>query len=111
MSGKPYLGEFEQMVLLAILRLGATRAYGAAIIQEIRGETGRQVPSGSLSLTLDRLEAKGYLTSRMAEPDARRGGRPKRFVTVSPVGFEAVKEARTAMLNLWNGLEGEFEGR
>ena len=110
MGGKHYLGEFEHMVLAAILRLG-DGAYGTAIIREIHEETGRQVPSGSLSVTLDRLETKGHLTSRMGEADANRGGRPKRFVAVTETGFQAVKESRAAMLNLWSGLEPKFGDR
>ena len=108
MGGKTYLGEFEHMVLAAILRLGEG-AYGTAIIKEIESETGRQVPSGSLSVTLDRLENKGHLKSRMGNADPTRGGRPKRFVDVTEAGLQAVRESRAAMLNLWAGLEPRFE--
>ena len=108
MGGKTYLGEFEHMVLAAILRLGEN-AYGTAIIKEIERETGRQVPSGSLSVTLDRLETKGHLSTRMGTADPTRGGRPKRFVSVTEAGFLAVRESRAAMLNLWAGLEPGFE--
>jgi DNA-binding PadR family transcriptional regulator len=108
MGGKTYLGEFEHMVLAAILRLGEG-AYGTAIIKEIERETGRLVPSGSLSVTLDRLEKKGHLRSTMGQADPTRGGRPKRFVSVTDVGFSAVRESRSAMLNLWSGLEPSFE--
>jgi DNA-binding PadR family transcriptional regulator len=110
MGEKTYLGEFEHMVLAAILRLGEG-AYGTAIIKEIKRETGRQVPSGSLSVTLDRLETKGHLKSRMGNADPTRGGRPKRFVSVTESGFSAVRESRAAMLNLWSGLEPRFEGK
>ena len=110
MGGKTYLGEFEHMVLAAILRLGEG-AYGTAIIKEIESETGRQVPSGSLSVTLDRLENKGHLKSRMGNADPTRGGRPKRFVNVTEAGLQAVRESRAAMLNLWSGLEPRFEDR
>jgi len=110
MGGKNYLGEFEHMVLAAILRLGES-AYGTAIIKEIERETGRQVPSGSLSVTLDRLENKGHLKSTMGNADPNRGGRPKRFVTVTDTGLSAVRESRAAMLNLWAGLEPKLEDR
>jgi PadR family transcriptional regulator PadR len=110
MGKKTYLGEFEHMVLAAILRLGKG-AYGTAIIKEIETETGRLVPSGSLSVTLDRLERKGYLNSRMGSADPNRGGRPKRFVAVTDRGFQAVRESRAAMLNLWAGLEPSFEDK
>ncbi len=108
MGSTSYLGEFEHMVLAAVLRLGQ-EAYGTAIIREIQGETGRHVASGSLSITLDRLETKGYLRSRMGNPDAARGGRPKRFVTATEAGLQAVRDARAAMLNLWSGLETRLD--
>lgn len=104
-----FLGEFEHMVLAAALRLG-DEAYGAALIREIREETGRRVPSGGLSLTLDRLEDKGLVRSRMGEPDARRGGRPKRYIEVTSAGVRAVRETREAMLGLWRGLETRLGG-
>ena len=97
------------MVLAAALRLG-DGAYGAALIREIESATGRPVASGALSLTLDRLERKGLLRSRMGDPDARRGGRPKRFMEVTPAGVEAVREVRATMLQLWDGLEARLEG-
>ena len=108
MGRKGFLGEFEHMVLAAVVRLG-DGAYGAAIIQEIGEQTGRNVPGGSLYVTLDRLESKGLLNSRMGEPDARRGGRPKRFMTPTANGLEALREVREAMLNLWDGIEDRLE--
>ncbi|UCG89344.1 MAG: helix-turn-helix transcriptional regulator [Gemmatimonadota bacterium] len=96
------------MVLAAVLRLGEG-AYGAAVIKEIRSGTGRRVPSGSLSVTLDRLERKGYLESRLGQPDSNRGGRPKRFVAVTQKGLQALREARSAMLSLWSGLERRLD--
>ncbi|MGD8276989.1 MAG: PadR family transcriptional regulator [Gemmatimonadota bacterium] len=107
---RKFLGEFEHMVLAATLRLGSD-AYGAALIREIRGETGRRVPSGSLSLTLDRLEDKGLVRSRMGDPDPVRGGRPRRYVEVTASGVRAVRETREAMLSLWRGLESKLERR
>jgi PadR family transcriptional regulator PadR len=108
MRGKAYLGELEHMVLAATMRLGP-EAYGAAIIKEIASETGRSVPSGSLSITVDRLESKGYVESRMGESDASRGGRPKRYVSITKAGVAALADARSAMINLWQGLETRLE--
>jgi DNA-binding PadR family transcriptional regulator len=108
MGDKAFLGEFEHMVLAAVVRLGE-RAYGAAVVKEIEQQTGRSVSGGSLYVTLDRLEHKGLITSRMAERNPRRGGRPKRFVTVTPAGLQALRAARDAMLNLWNGIEETLE--
>lgn len=96
------------MVLAAVLRLGED-AYGAAIVREIHGSTGRSVANGSLYITLDRLERKGLIESRMGEPNARRGGRPKRFVHVTDRGLEAVRNVREAMLSLWRGIEDRLE--
>lgn len=110
MGGKPYLGELEHMVLAATMRLGP-EAYGAAIIKEIAAETGRRVPSGSLSITVDRLESKGYVESRMGESDASRGGRPKRYVSITEAGVAALADSRSAMINLWQGLETRLEER
>ena len=110
MSQKRYLGEFEQMVLAAALRLEG-EAYGASIIRAISRETGRRVPTGTISVTLDRLEAKKYLKSRMGDPNPERGGRPKRYVTVTRAGRQAMAESRAALMNLWSGLEAQLEDR
>jgi DNA-binding PadR family transcriptional regulator len=79
------------------------------LIREIKKRTGRTVTSGSLYVTLDRLEVKGTIRSRMGDPDCRRGGRPKRFVTPTPEGMRALKEVRATMLSLWSGIEEKLE--
>jgi len=98
------LGEFEHVVLLAILRLG-DEAYAVAIRDEILERTGRDVSRGSVYITLDRLETKGYLRSRLADPTPERGGRAKRYYTLRPRAVEALKESRRALVALWRGLE------
>ena len=108
MGGKLYLGEFEHIVMAAVLRLDG-EAYGTRIIQEIEDATGTRVKSGSLYITLDRLEAKGYVISRVADPEPGRGGRPKRYMTVTPAGLRILKEARDVMLTMWQGLESRLE--
>ncbi len=102
------IGELEEVVLATILRL-ENRAYGVQIIDEIEGLTGRQVSSGALSITLDRLERKGFVTSAASAPDPDRGGRPRREVCVTSAGLLAAKEARTAKLRLWSGLDTVFD--
>jgi DNA-binding PadR family transcriptional regulator len=67
------------------------------------------VPSGSLYVTLDRLERKGLILSHAGEPEPGRGGRPKRFVRITPKGVRAVREVREAMLSLWAGIERRLE--
>jgi PadR family transcriptional regulator len=98
------IGEFEQVVLLAILRLG-DEAYAVSIGDEILRCTGRNVSRGSIYITLDRLETKGYLKSRLADPTPERGGRAKRFYLLRPRAVEALKESRRALAALWRGLE------
>ncbi len=106
-KGKTFLGDFELTVLLAILRLG-DEAYGAEILREIDLRTGRSVPGGALYITLDRLESKGLIRSKLGDPSANRGGRPRRYVAVTPEGFAAVRESRDALLNMMGGLDAMF---
>ena len=105
MATKNYLGEFEQMVLLAVIRAG-DEAYGVRVMDEIEARTGRGVSRGALYITLDRLEAKGYIKSRLGTPTPARGGRAKRYIRLTAAGKKAVREAREALLNLWDGIEG-----
>ena len=97
------LGEFEQIVLLAILRL-SDDAYGVTISEEIQHHTGRVPSPGALYTTLDRLEEKGFLTSRLGEPSSRRGGRAKRFFKVTRSGTAAVARAQQSYKSLMQGL-------
>jgi PadR family transcriptional regulator len=103
-----YLGEFEQIVLLATLRL-KDDAYAIPIREEIEARTGRTVARGALYTALERLEAKRCLTSRMSEPLAERGGRSRRYFTVTPAGLRALRASRDAWLQLWTGLESTLE--
>ncbi len=98
-----YLGEFEQIVLLAVLRLG-DGAYGVPIRQEIAERAGRPVTVGALYATLDRLESKGLVHSWFADPTPQRGGRSKRYFRVLPKGMEALAESRTMLQNMWRGI-------
>jgi PadR family transcriptional regulator len=98
------LGEFEQVVLLAILRLGED-AYAVSVRDEILQCTGRDVSRGSVYITLDRLETKGFLRSRLADPTPERGGRAKRYYELRPRAVEALKDSRRALVALWRGLE------
>ena len=103
MTERAFLGEFEHLVLATALRL--EDGYGAELVRDLEERTGRQVQGGALYVTLDRLERKGYLVSRMGEPDSRRGGRPKRFVAATPEGVRVLSEHREALLRVWEGLE------
>jgi DNA-binding PadR family transcriptional regulator len=108
MHDRSFPGEFEHMVLAAVIRLGGD-GYGASILREIEKQVGRRVPSGSLYVTLDRLEQKGLVASRVGDPEPGRGGRPKRFVRITPEGLRVVKDVREAMLRLWAGIEERLE--
>ena|SRR5688572_22352169 len=107
MTPASLLGEFEALLLLAILQLTEQRqeAYGSAIRDEIESRTGRSVPRGSIYVTLDRLEEKGLLVSREAGASAARGDRPKRLFKVTPSGLRAVKESVAALTRMQRGLE------
>lgn len=98
------LGELEQLVLLALLRVG-DEAYGVTIAQEIQERAGRSLTPGTIYPTLDRLERKGFVRSRMGEPTAERGGRAKRHFALSPAGLEAVRHAWHEVAGLAEGLE------
>lgn len=103
-----YLGEFEQIVLLAILRLGED-AYAIPVREEIEARTGRDVARGALYTALERLEAKGCLRSRMSEPLPERGGRSRRYYTVTQSGIAALRTAREGLMALWKGVESQLE--
>src|SRR5262245_30301612 len=89
------LDEFEQLILLAILRLGDA-AYGVTIRAQLAERAGRSIAPGALYTALERLEAKRAITSRMGDPTPQRGGRAKRYVKVTPVGMEALTRALQA---------------
>ena len=97
-------GEFEQMVLLAVLRLGDA-AYAVPIRREIAARTRRSPARGAVYITLDRLEEKGYLESWLGDPAAERGGRPRRFYRVKPAGVRALEQSWTALRRMWEGME------
>jgi PadR family transcriptional regulator, regulatory protein PadR len=105
---KKFLGEFEQMVLAAMLRLGEN-AYGVTIIEVIEERTGRAVKSGAVSVTLDRMERKGLIRSRLGDADDGRGGRPRRYVEITPEGLAAARASREAMLSLWHDLDEAYQ--
>lgn len=104
-----YVGEFEQMVLLSIMRLG-DEAYGLAVREELEGVAGRSASSGSLYTTLDRLERKGLIESYAGDTSPGRGGRARRYVRVTASGRTQLARSRSTLMALWDGLEGALEG-
>jgi PadR family transcriptional regulator PadR len=97
------LGEFELLVLLAVMRLRED-AYAVPVREEIANRTGRSVARGAVYMTLDRLVRKGYLTERSAPGSAERGGRPRRLFKPTAVGAEATREAVQALRRMQQGL-------
>ena len=93
MAPAPYLGEFEQLLLLAILRLDAN-AYGVEIARELEARAGRTVSRGALYTSLDRLEDKGLLRWRVMPGAPERGGLPSRLYSVTPAGVTALRASR-----------------
>ena len=103
-----YLGEFELLVLLAVLRLGDD-AYGVTIRDELRRETARELTLGAIYKTLGRLERKGYLNVRIGDPTPERGGRRKKLYHLEPLGSRALKQSFAAIRRLTRGLGRELE--
>jgi PadR family transcriptional regulator len=98
------LGEFEQMVLLAIAHLRG-EAYGIPIVDEIERRTGRSVARAAVYITLRRLEEKGLISSWLGDPTPERGGKGRRYVKLEPEGAKALREARRVADRMWQGLE------
>ena len=104
------LGDFEQLVLMGVLRLG-DQAYGAAIRQEIHARSARDISINAVYTTLDRLERKGLLRSWIGEPTAQRGGRRRKFYALRPAGAAALREAYQAFTAMASGLEKRLEAK
>ncbi|MEP6571342.1 MAG: helix-turn-helix transcriptional regulator [Gemmatimonadota bacterium] len=105
-----YLGEFEQLVLLALVRL-ADEGYGVAVHDDIQRRTGRDPSLGTVYTTLSRLEAKGFIRSRLGEPSAERGGRRKKFFAIEPAGHRALSLALGAIRQMSKGLNAAWGER
>src|SRR2546429_7745736 len=97
------LGNFELMVLLAVLRVGED-AYGVPIAEELEDKSGRDILLGSVYAALDRLEAKGLVGSSMGESAPERGGRAKRYFQVTAQGLREIRDMRRTLVKLWRGL-------
>jgi PadR family transcriptional regulator PadR len=103
MRGPDFLGEFEHIIVLALMRL-KDRAYGVTVRQEIELRTDREVSIGAVYATLDRLERKGYVMSHRGDPTPERGGRSKRFFRVTANGVAAVNRMHRAVESMTEGL-------
>ena len=105
-----YLGEFEQLLLLAVLRLGS-EAFAPDIARELEARAERSVSRGHLYTSLDRLEDKGLLRWKVASGTAVRDGMPRRAYTVTPAGVAALRASRDVLQRMWRGLEGVLNER
>jgi PadR family transcriptional regulator, regulatory protein PadR len=99
----PTLGEFEQLILMALLRLGAD-AYGVSLRDEIESRTGRTISAGALYTALDRTEKRGLVTSRLGEPTPARGGKRKRLYTLLPAGERALARIHESLRLMAGGI-------
>lgn len=99
MEGNLRLGQFEELVLRALLRLGEN-AYGVPIRRELAERTGRDYSIGAVYTTLDRLQAKGYVTSRLGDPTPERGGRAKRYFRIEAPGISALNHSRDTLARM-----------
>jgi PadR family transcriptional regulator PadR len=104
----PALGEFEQLVLIGIVRLGE-EAYGARIRREIEDRTGRRLSISAVYTTLDRLEGKGCVRSWIGDPTPDRGGRRRKYFALQPLGARALKTAYRAFTGMAAGLERRLD--
>jgi PadR family transcriptional regulator PadR len=104
MPQRDHLGEFEQIVLLAVVRLGKN-AYGVPVRREIEQRTKRSLTVGALYRTLDRLEEKGYISSWLSDPVPERGGRSKRYFRVEPLGIRALNASHRDLMAMWEGVD------
>lgn len=103
MAPESSLGEFEQVILLAVAHL-TREAYGVTIRREIEARTGRDVSIGALYTALERLERKGFVSSHMSDPLPQRGGRARRHFHVEPEGAAALRRSRELLAKMWDGL-------
>ena len=102
------LGEFEQLVLLAIIQLGS-EAYGMTIRRQIEERVGRSVAIGALYTALERLERKGYVASALSDPTPQRGGRAKRLFHLRPAGKTALTRSRETLARMWAGVTPDLK--
>lgn len=104
------IGNFELMVLLALLRVGDD-AYGVPIARELEETSGREILLGSVYAALDRLEVKGFVASRIGEPTAERGGRAKRYFSITARGVAEARATRRILTTLWRNVPALERGR
>ena len=103
-----YLGEFEQLLLFALLQVGDD-AYGARIREAIEARTGRTISPGAVYTALDRLESRGLVSSELGEPTAQRGGKRKRYYRIEPAGADLLRRSQDALARMARGLKPKLQ--
>lgn len=98
------LGEFEHLVLLAIVHLHGGETYGVPIVEEIERRTGRAVSRAAVYVALRRLEQKGFIRSWMGDPVPERGGKSRRLVRIEPAGLRSLRDSKRVLDRMWKGL-------
>jgi len=104
------MGEFEQLVLLAILQVGEN-AYGVPILEEIERRTGRSVSRPAVYIALRRLSAKKMVRSTLGDPTPEQGGRAKRYYQVEKAGLDQLADSRRHLLSMWDGIATVLDNR
>jgi DNA-binding PadR family transcriptional regulator len=102
------LGEFEHMVLLGVLRLGG-EAYSVPLVLELEERTGREVAQAAVFIAMKRLEAKGFLSSRLDDHAQKQTGRVRRYFELTPAGERKLRETRKALVGLWDGVATQLD--
>ena len=105
---RTYLGEFEQLLLFAVVQLG-DEAYGTRIRAAIETKTGRSVSPGAIYTALDRLESRGLVTSRLGDPTPQRGGKRKRYYRIQSAGVELLRRSHESIVRMARGLKPKLE--
>jgi DNA-binding PadR family transcriptional regulator len=103
MAKREFMGGFELLVLLALIKLG-DEAYGVPISEAIEASSGREVAIGSVYITLGRLERNGLVSSKLGEATPERGGRAKTYFRITAKGLREVRRAQQTLVNLWQGV-------
>ena len=101
------LGEFEQLILLALVRLGR-KAYGVSMRKEIEARTGRVISAGAIYTALERMENRGFVSSRLGDATPQRRGRPKKFYRLEPAGAEALDRSYSAFAQMAKGMSAKL---
>lgn len=109
MTVSKHLGEFEQLLMFALLELEAD-AHGVSVRKSIEERTGRQVSPGAVYTALERLESRGFVTSRVGDTTPARGGRRRKYYHLEPAGAEALKRSYDTLANMAEGLESKLAG-